>query len=65
MVLLNLGKAGNGQVRVLNLAGQVIQQHNMQNQSQLSLDLTAQPRGVYFVELRTSDKVVTRKLMRE
>jgi hypothetical protein len=65
MVLLNLGKAGNGQVRVLNLAGQVIQEHNVQNQSQLSIDLTAQPRGVYFVEVRTSEKVVTRKLMRE
>jgi hypothetical protein len=65
MVLLNLGKAGNGQVRVLNLAGQVIQQHNVQNQSQLSLDLTAQPRGVYFVELRTQDKTITRKLVRE
>ena len=65
MVLLNLGKAGNGQVRVMNLAGQMVQQHSVQNQSQLSLDLTAQPRGVYFVELRTQDGIVTRKLIRE
>ncbi|MEL6656427.1 MAG: alpha-amylase family glycosyl hydrolase [Bacteroidota bacterium] len=62
----NLG--GDYQLELLNLNGQVIQQHSLQlnglPSEQYDLDVSSSPAGVYLVRLVGKDKMLTRQIVK-
>lgn len=54
---------GIRQVRVFNMMGQEIQNRNV-DQDRIVIDLTAQPAGFYFVEIRSEQGVETKKIVK-
>lgn len=52
-------------IRILNIAGQEIQQISTQGQKTVTLDLSAIASGVYFIEINSADQKMIRRIVRE
>ncbi len=56
----------NATVKLINLTGQTIIEKQHQSGNQFTLDLSAQPQGIYFIEVQQGGEVVRRgKLVKE
>ncbi len=55
----------NTSVRIINLIGEVILNDNTQSDSNLNVDLTNQPNGIYFIQLNNGKETITMKIVKE
>lgn len=60
---LNLISTQNTEVVIFNMVGELIYQNNNPAKNIITVDMNSQPNGVYFVKVKTNDKVVTKKVM--
>ncbi len=56
------GQSTTGYLQVMDLIGNVIYQSLAQN-SKADIDLSAQPKGIYFIKLQSGDKIYTDKII--
>lgn len=57
-------KNGNYQMQITNILGETILQVNSQQNNNATIDLSAQPNGVYFISLQTDGKQYTQKVIK-
>jgi plastocyanin len=50
-------------VDILNLAGQIIFSHLFEGQREYAFDLTSAPEGCYFIQIKSENNVITKKLI--
>ena len=62
IINVNKGQLENVQVNIYNVLGESIYQFSITS-SNYQIDLTAQPNGVYFVQLRTEQGIMNKKLI--
>ncbi len=63
--IINITSASikNSEVAIFNMLGEMVYQNNSSTKNTITVDLSNQPNGVYFVKVKTNDKVSTRKIM--
>lgn len=57
--------AGNHQVRVYNIFGKMIINYMSSNENLISLNMDAQPSGVYFIKYVVNGKEVTKRFSKQ
>lgn len=63
---LNFGKSVNNiQCKITNVTGRTILQKNHINKTKTSIDFSAYPKGVYFVEVVAEEEVFVRKVLKQ
>jgi len=63
--LLTIKLAKAGQVKVLNTLGSVIAIENTSNNNTVSLDLSKEAKGIYFVQYNNGSNIITKKVVKE
>lgn len=61
---LNLKNINEGNISIVNTLGEIVYQSEVNNQSSV-LDLSNYPKGIYFLQLKTRDSLITAKLATE
>jgi hypothetical protein len=67
IVDINSGGLSEASVRVINLLGEIISETIMHESidSQIKFDLSAQPNGMYFIEVRSTNSLIVQKVLFE
>ncbi len=55
----------NANIKLINLTGQTVMEKQNQNGNQFSIDLSVQPKGIYFIEVQESGVVWRGKVVKE
>ncbi len=53
----------NNEISVYNVLGEVVYQNNRSTSNQVSINLSNQPNGVYFIKVKSGNQLITKKLM--
>ncbi|MDC0230765.1 T9SS type A sorting domain-containing protein [Aureispira] len=63
--IVNINKLNEEEVmvKILNVDGQLLQQINMYS-NELSLDMSAYPKGMYFIQMVSTEGICTRRVLR-
>lgn len=56
-------KSTNTDVEVLNLVGQIVASYKLNSMKEKSIDLSSHPNGIYFVRIKTSEGIATKKII--
>jgi hypothetical protein len=60
---VSFSTAGTHDVEVINLLGEVVYSKMEISESNLLVDLSAQPKGVYLVKCKEADKIITQQII--
>lgn len=55
----------NTSIRIVNLVGEVVLVENTQANTNLNVDLSNQPNGIYFIQLNNGKETITKKIVKE
>jgi len=63
--IINISSAviKNSEVAIYNMLGEMIYQNNSTTKNTITVDMTNQPNGVYFVKVKSDNKVITSKVL--
>jgi len=53
----------NNEISVYNVLGEVVYQNNNPTSNKISINLSNQPNGVYFIKAKSGNQLITKKLM--
>jgi hypothetical protein len=63
MININFTIIKNSEISIFNMLGEVVYLTNSFSKNSISVDMSNQPNGVYFVRVKTNDKLTTQKVI--
>jgi hypothetical protein len=64
LVNITFGNNNIERIRILSISGKVVDEQIITEQEKYVTDLTRLPEGVYLIELKTSEKLITKKIIK-